>query len=94
MDNRPSVELLESIHCFPGTFRIKAIGVAADDFAGRVIAAASAELATPSELDHTVRVTPGGRHVAITLELTVQTAEQVRAVYAAIQSVDGLTILF
>jgi putative lipoic acid-binding regulatory protein len=94
MDNRPSVELLESVHSFPGTYRIKAIGVAAEDFAGRVVAAASSELATPGELDHTVRATPGGRHVAVTLELTVQTAEQVRAVYAAIQQVEGLTILF
>ena len=33
----------------------------------------------PSDLDHSVRSTPGGRHVAVTLDLTVQTAEQVRA---------------
>jgi uncharacterized protein len=94
MDNRPSVELLESTHQFPGTYQIKAIGRADDDFVGRVISAACSELATPSELDHSLRVTPGGRHVALTIEITVQTAEQVRAVYARIQEVEGLTILF
>jgi putative lipoic acid-binding regulatory protein len=94
MDNRPSVELLESIHAFPGTYQIKAIGVADDDFLGRVVLAASSELASPSELDYSVRVTPGGRHVAITLEITVQNAEQVRAIYSNIQQVQGLTILF
>jgi uncharacterized protein len=94
MDNRPSVELLESTHQFPGTYQIKAIGLADDDFAGRVVSAACAELASPSELDHSIRVTPGGRHVAITLEITVQTAEQVRAIYARIEEVAGITILF
>ena len=32
MDHRPSVELLESIHFFPGVYKIKAIGVTDDDF--------------------------------------------------------------
>ena len=42
MDNRPSLELLESIHAFPGTYQIKAIGSSDRDFAGRVVAAAAA----------------------------------------------------
>lgn len=93
MDNRPSVDLLESTHTFPGTYQIKAIGVADDDFAGRVLAAATSELAGPSELEHSLRFTRGGRHVALTLELTVQTAEQIRAIYARIQEVGGLRLL-
>ena len=94
MDNRPSIELLESVHTFPGTYCIKAIGQAEGDFAARVIAAACAELATPGEVDHSLRTTRDGRHVALTLEVTVQTAEQVRAIYAAIERVEGLTLLF
>jgi uncharacterized protein len=94
MDNRPSIELLESTHRFPGPYQIKAIGVADDDFAGRVIAAACAELAGASEIDHSARRTRGGRHLALTLDMTVQTAEQVRSIYARIQEVDGLVLLF
>jgi uncharacterized protein len=94
MDNRPSIETLESTHQFPGTYQIKAIGLAENDFVERVIRAASSELAAPSEIDHTVRITPGGRHVALTLEITVQTAQQVRAVYEKIEQVEGLTLLF
>ena len=52
------------------------------------------ELATPSELDHSVRVTPGGRHVSLTMEMNVQSADQVRAIYARIREVKGLTLLF
>jgi putative lipoic acid-binding regulatory protein len=41
-----------------------------------------------------VRITPNGRHVALTLDITVQSADQVRAAYARIHDVKGLTFLF
>lgn len=92
-DHRPSVDLLESTHPFPGTYTIKAIGTAEGDFERRVVEAAAAQLATAADLDHSVRATRKGRHVAVTLHVTVQNAEQVRAIYAALQAVDGLTLL-
>ena len=94
VDHRPSLELLESTHFFPGVYQIKAIGVAEDDFASRVVDAVVSEVATPSEFDYSVRTTPGGRHVALTLDITVQNAEQVRGIYARIRELKGLTLLF
>ena len=94
MDHRPSEDLLESSHPFPGTYQIKAIGTPEDDFVGRVVEAVVSELATPEELDHKIRVTPGGRHVSLTMEMNVQSAEQVRAIYARLRDVKGLTLLF
>ena len=94
MDHGPSRELLESTHSFPGVYQIKAIGVADEDFEGRVVEAVVAELAGPSEVDYSVRSTPGGRHVAVTLEITVQSAEQVRGIYARLNELKGLTLLF
>ena len=93
MDHRPSVELLESTHRFPGTYQIRAIGRSEDDFAGRVLAAVLDELAAPGDLDHSIRTTSGGRHTAVTLDIAVQTASQVRAIYAAIQPLEGLVLL-
>jgi uncharacterized protein len=94
MDHRPSVDLLESIHFFPGVYKIKAIGRADDDFESRVVQAVYSHLAARSDLDYSVRSTPGGRHLAVTLDISVQTAEQVRAIYAEIREVKGLTLLF
>jgi uncharacterized protein len=94
MDHRPSVELLESTHSFPGEYKIKAIGSADDDFESRVVEAVCAHLPARSDLDYSVRSTPGGRHIAITLDINVQTAEQVRTIYAELQEVKGLTHLF
>jgi len=94
MDNRPSLDLLESTHPFPGTYQIKAIGAADDDFAGRVVAAVQDELPAAADLDYSTRATQSGRHVCVTLDVTVQTAEQVRAIYHRIQEIPGLTLLF
>jgi uncharacterized protein len=94
MDHRPSIELLESIHPFPGVYQIKAIGRADDDFEVRVVDAVCSVLPARSDLDYSVRTTPGGRHVALTLDISVQNAEQVRAIYAEIHNVPGLTLLF
>lgn len=94
MDKRPSLDLLESTHFFPGIYQIKAIGVTDDDFEVRVVETVVMRLASPSELDYTVRSTPGGRHAAITLDITVQTAHQVREIYAALGELKGLTLLF
>ncbi len=94
MDHRPSLDLLESSHAFPGVYQIKAIGSAEGDFADRVVAAVGEELAGPSEIDFAVRSTPGGRHVSVTLDISVQTAEQVRAIYARLKEIEGLTFLF
>lgn len=94
MDHRPSIDLLESSHAFPGVYRIKAIGATGGDFVARVLAAAAEEVASAAEIDHSVRETRGGRHVALTLDVTVQSAEQVRAIYARIREVEGLTLLF
>jgi putative lipoic acid-binding regulatory protein len=93
MDHRPSLELLESVHQFPGVYRIKAIGSVAHEFEARVVEAVNSELASPSELDYSVRTTPGGRHVALTLDITVQTAAQVRQIYARIGALQGLLLL-
>jgi hypothetical protein len=93
MDHRPSVELLESIHSFPGVFQIKAIGVNENDFVARVLTAVQEEVATPSEIDHTLRETPDGKHVSLTLDVTVQSAEQVRAIWDKVHKVEGLKLL-
>jgi putative lipoic acid-binding regulatory protein len=93
MESIPHDELLGAHHQFPGTYQIKAIGSNDDDFAGRVVAAALSELSGPSELEHSIRQTQGGRHMAVTLQLNVQSAEQVLAIYAALKQVEGLALL-
>lgn len=94
MDTRQEIDLLESTHQFPGTYQIKAIGAVDDDFVGRVLSAVQEEVAGPSEVDYTLRSMRAGRHVGVTLNISVQRAEQVLALYARIRQVKGLSFLF
>ena len=93
MDGLPPEELLESVHSFPGSYQIKAIGEVDDDFPGRVLAAVLEEVSGPGEVDLSLRETKGGRHVAVTMAVTVQSSRQVLAIYARIREVRGLTLL-
>ncbi len=93
MDHQPSLELLESVHSFPGVYQIKAIGLNDWDFVGRVLAAVARHVAASSDVDHTLRETKGGRHIAVTLDVSVTSADQVLAIYAEIGEVEGLMLL-
>lgn len=93
MDPRPSEELLESHHTFPGPYRIKAIGSTESGFPARIVAAAVRELGSTEGIETSVREAKGGRHVSVTLDFTAQSAEQVREIYASIREVEGLTLL-
>jgi putative lipoic acid-binding regulatory protein len=93
MGELPSIELLESVHQFPGPYVFKAIGRADNGFVGRVVAAVRDELAQGTDPPYSFRQAVGGRHVAVTLEPTVQTARQVLDVYRRIRNVVGLVLL-
>ena len=93
MGELPTIELLESVHQFPGPYIFKAIGRADNGFVGRVVAAVRDELAQGTDPPYSFRQAVGGRHIAVTLEPTVQTAQQVLAIYRRIRNVMGLVLL-
>jgi len=89
----PSIELLEKTHQFPCPFMFKAIGRAENAFVSRVVAAVREELACAVDPPYTFRQAQGGRHVAVTLEPTVQTPGQVIAIYKRMRSIAGLVMM-
>ena len=94
MPNLPSVELLESIHTFPGVYVYKVIGADDHTFAARVIAAVRAEVSPEYEPGLQIRRTPAGRHVCVTIEPHVSDAEQVRTIYERLCMLDGLVMIW
>ena len=94
MAKMPAAELLEATHTFPGPYLFKAIGRAENGFVARVVAAVRDELAHPADPPYRVRETAGGRHVAVSLEPTVQSVQQVLAVYRRLQTTAGLVMLW
>ena len=94
MNHLPSVELLEQTHSFPGPYMFKAIGRVDDGFAARVVAAVREELAQEMDPPYRLQSTASGRHVSVTVEPTVDTGEQVLAVYRRIRHMPGLIVLW
>lgn len=89
----PSAELLNATHEFPCAYVFKAIGSTEDHFVARVIAAVRSELDESEEPSFSTRQTPGGRHVCVTIEPEMQSADHVISVYARLQQVEGLVML-
>ena len=93
MSRLPAIELLESGHHFPGPYMFKVIGRSENGFVARTVAAVRDEIDAPTDPPYRVRTTPGGRHVSVTLEFEVETAEQVLDVYRRLQKLVGLVML-
>jgi uncharacterized protein len=94
MPRASSIELLEKTHTFPGPYMFKVIGRVDKGFVARVVAAVRDELEEEVDPPYRLRETPGGRHVSVTLEPTVQTAQQVLAVYRRVRATEGLMFLW
>ena len=89
----PSVELLEMRHSFPCRYVFKVIGSADNNFTARVVACVRDELRMDTDPPFTLRNTEHGRHVAVTLEPTCESSQQVLAIYSRLSGMDGLVML-
>ena len=92
MERAQSLELLNATHDFPCDFTIKVIGAAENGFVGRVVEAIRATPSIPDQIPYRTRSTPNGKHVSITLEPRLESAEQVLLIYAQIKSVAGVVM--
>jgi putative lipoic acid-binding regulatory protein len=93
MESGPSEELLADSHEFPGVYQFKVIGSASDDFQTRVLDVVTAEVASSEAVRFTVRETRGGKHLAITLHVNVESPRQVRSIYERIRDLEGVLLL-
>jgi putative lipoic acid-binding regulatory protein len=89
-----ALALLENTHTFPGPYTFKVIGRAECGFVARTVAAVREELAEAVDPPYRVRSTASGRHVAVTVEPEVQTAQQVLAIYRRLRVLAGLIFLW
>lgn len=94
MGKLPPLELLDAIHKFPGPYTFKLIGIADDFFLPRVIAAIRDELHYETDPPYDVRESVGGRHIAVTVELVMNSSSQIHAVYQRLLSLPGLVVIF
>ena len=88
-----SLNLLNETHDFPTHMMFKVIGKNVDGFCGRVVAAIRNTLELEMDPHFRSRTTTGQRHISVTVEPEVQSAEQVLAVYDRLRCIEGVVML-
>ena len=88
-----SIELLKQNHDFPDVVMLKAIGKNERGFLGRVVAAVRDRLGLDEDPPYRSRATANGKHIAVTMEPTFESAEQVLDAYDAIKGVEGVVMV-
>jgi putative lipoic acid-binding regulatory protein len=71
----------------------KIIGRNVDKFAARVVVTIRNELQLDADPEFRVRETAAGRHISVTVEPEIDSAEQVLAVYECLRAVEGVVLL-
>lgn len=93
MNRQSAIELLESTHSFPCEYTFKVIGLAEANFVGRVVQAVRRVLPEDVEPPFYTRQTASGRHVSVTIEPTLDGADEVLAVYRELANLQGLELV-
>lgn len=89
----PPIELLESVHQFPGPYTFKIITNNDPSVQNAVVAEIQKSLSLASPPSPTSRTSANGKHASLTIELTLQKAEDVHTVYKALEQVPGVLLL-
>lgn len=93
-DDLPSIDLLEATHPFPCPYTFKVIGQVEDQFVGRVLLAVRSEIDSSEEPPFSTRKSSGGRHICVTIEPNMASAEHVLTVYRRLKEVEGVVMVF
>ena len=93
MTEHVSIELLENTHVFPCPYTFKLIGRDEQGFVARAVAQVREALHADRDPPYTVRATANGKHVAVSLEPVVYSAQQILDVYERVRDLAGLRFI-
>lgn len=89
----PPLELLKSVHSFPGPYTFKIITQNTPAVQTAVVGEIQKALGLASPPTFSSRTSENGNHAALTVEITLQKAEDVHTVYEALHKVSGVLML-
>ena len=89
----PPIELLESVHKFPGPYTFKIIANNNKETLSTIVRVIQQTLNLNSPPPHSSRVSEGGKHASLTVEIVVQKAQDVHSVYEALLKTPGVLLL-
>lgn len=93
MQGLPTVESLQNVHDFPGRYTFKAFGPAEQHFVDEARSVVVQATAGRGDEVLSARLSKQGRYMCVTLDVFVQSPEQVRAIYVELSHLEGLRML-
>lgn len=93
MKGLPSLEVLEEVHNFPGPYTFKVFGSNTSAFVESVERVVEEVTGGFGEMDLSTRSSSAGNHVCVTVNVHMQTAHQVQAMYVELAELDDLRML-
>ncbi len=93
MQGLPTIPSLEATHAFPCHYTLKIIGANTDAFEASVVRVAGEVSGYPDAVRASSRPSSKGNHRAVTVEVYVQTAHQVQALYVAMRELDDVRMM-
>lgn len=92
-DHNSFLSRLEDVHDFPCDFVFKIIGENTTTFVTQVVQASVNAMGSSAQPDVDTRESSGGKHVSVTLTITVTRAREVIEVYELLNAVEGVKFL-
>lgn len=93
MTRHENLDLLLSVHNFPGPYTWKVIGRTENGFVDRVLTEFRDALDLEFDPPYTTRETAAGRHIALTVEPWMDSADDVLDLYTRLRETEGLVVL-
>ena len=87
------MQLIEDTHDFPGPYMLKVIGRTDGTFEADVLAVTRDVLKLAGEPTHSKKNTPNGKHISLTLDVVVESVEQLEQLFTRIKEVDDVVMM-
>jgi putative lipoic acid-binding regulatory protein len=91
--NLPPIELLKSVHSFPGLYVFKIIIKNDTAIQSSVLSQIQKNLNLSSLPEFSSRTSENGKHASLTVEVVLPTAEHVHTVYQGLLQLPGVLLL-
>ncbi|MFM8314091.1 MAG: DUF493 family protein [Deltaproteobacteria bacterium] len=89
----PPIELLESVHKFPGPYIFKIIAHNNEETLNSIVRVIQQTLHLTSSPPFSSRISEGGKHASLTVEVVLPKAQDVHSVYEALLKTQGVILL-
>jgi putative lipoic acid-binding regulatory protein len=93
MKGLPSIELLESVHTFPGRYMFKAFGENSQQLVDAARDAAAFVTGSTEKVELSYRPSAKGNHACVTLDVLVESALQVQQIYLELFAIPQVRLL-